>query len=42
MEIDPEIYQTILSGTQDMILEIFLDRLIHEFDVHVNVIKPYL
>jgi translation elongation factor EF-G len=38
--IDPETRQTILSGTQEMFLEIVLDRLIHQFDVSVNVSKP--
>ena len=41
MEIDPETRQTILSGTEEMLVEIVLDRLIHEFDVPVNVSKPY-
>ena len=41
MEIDHETRQTILSGTQEMLLEIVVDRLIHELDVPVNVSKPY-
>ena len=41
MQIDPETRQAVLSGTREMLLEIVLDRLIHEFDVPVNVSKPY-
>jgi len=41
MDIDPKTHQTIIFGAQEMLLEIVLDRLIHELDVPVNVSKPY-
>ena len=41
MQLDPETRRAVLSGRQEMLLEIVLDRLIHEFDVPVTVSKPY-